>query len=118
MATPTLTVSEGPMNYYMEQTPHLGASQVPNYEKGPWIHPESAKDDLLWEGFGHSLHIAASKLKKLREPKVAKFKGGYSSNTSFMFQLWLKDIWMYVLEHPLSQWEAIQLVKEYTSKHV
>ena len=54
---------------------------------------------------------------KLREPKVAKLKGGYSSDASHVFQLWLKDNQLYVLEHHLSQWEAIQLVKDYTSKH-
>ena len=52
--------------------------------------------------------------KKLREPKVTKFKGGYSSNASLAYQSWLKDIWVYTLEHCLSQWEAIQLVKDYT----
>ena len=47
---------------------------------------------------------------------MANFKGGYSSNTSLVFQSWLKDIWVYVLECCLSQWEAIQLVKDYTSE--
>ena len=54
--------------------------------------------------------------KKLREPKVAKFKGGYSSHASLVYQSWLKDIWVYTLEHCLSQWEAIWLVKDYTSE--
>ena len=50
------------------------------------------------------------------ELKVAKFKGGYSSNASLVYQSWLKDIWVYTLEYCLSQWEAIQLVKDYTSE--
>ena len=29
---------------------------------------------------------------------------------------WLKDIRVYTIEHHLSQWEAIKLVKEYTSE--
>ena len=49
-------------------------------------------------------------------PKVAKFKGGYSSNTNHVYQLCLKDIWFYILECHLSQW-AIQLVKDYTLEH-
>ena len=49
-------------------------------------------------------------------PKVAKFKGGYSSDVSLVYQSWLKDIWVYTLECHLSQWEAIQLVKDYTSE--
>ena len=72
--------------------------------------------DLYEEGFRCSLQVAATKFRKLREPKVAKFKGGYSSDASLVFQSWLKDIWVYVLEHCLSQWEAIQLVKDYTSE--
>ena len=47
---------------------------------------------------------------------VAKFKGGYSSDASLVFQSWLKDIWVYTIECCLSQWEAIQLVKDYTSE--
>ena len=61
--------------------------------------------------------MAATEFRKLREPKVAKLKGGYSSDASLVYQLWLKDVWFYVLEQCLSQWEAIQLVKDYTSKH-
>ena len=61
--------------------------------------------------------MVATEFRKLREPKVAKFKGGYSSNASLVFQSWLKDIWVYVLECCLSKWEAIQLVKDYTSEH-
>ena len=72
--------------------------------------------DLYEEGFSCSLQAAATKFRKLREPKVVKFKGGYSTNASLVFQLWLKDIQVYVLECCLSQWEAIQLVKDYTSE--
>ena len=57
-----------------------------------------------------------SKFRKLHEPKVPKFKGEYSSDASLMFQSWLKDIQVYVLEHCLSHWEAIQLVRDNTSE--
>ena len=84
--------------------------------QGLYRHTEPHKD-LFEEGFSQSLQAAAMEFRKLREPKVAKLKGGYSSNASLVYQLWLKDIWVYVLEHHLSQWEAIQLVKDYTSEH-
>ena len=48
---------------------------------------------------------------------MAKLKGGYSSDASIVFQSWLKDIQVCVLEYHLSQQEAIQLVKDYTSEH-
>ena len=77
--------------------------------------PET-KRDLYEEGFSHRLQGAATEFKKLHEPKVAKFKGGYSSNASLVYQSWLKDIQVYTIECHLSQWEAIQLVKDYTSE--
>ena len=89
-------------------------SQVPSMEKSLPRYPEVR--DLYEEGFSQSLQAAATKFKKLREPKVAKFKGGYSSDASLVFQSWLKDIRVYTIEHHLSQWEAIQLVKDYTSE--
>ena len=72
--------------------------------------------DLYEEGFSQSLQVAATEYKKLQEPKVAKFKGGYSSDASLVFQSWLKDIQVYTIERCLSQWEAIKLVKDYTSE--
>ena len=73
--------------------------------------------DLYEEGFSHSLQETATKFKKLRGPKMAKFQGGYSSNASMAIcQSWLKDIQVYTIECHLSQWEAIQLVKDSTSK--
>ena len=98
-----------------ERTKPLGASQVSSHRLGLMDNPVPHKD-LYQEGFSHSLQVAATKFQKLREPKVAKFIGRYSSNASLVFQLWLKDIWVYVLECHLSQWEAIQLVKDYTSE--
>ena len=89
-------------------------SQVPSLEKSLPRYLEAR--DLFEEGFSQSLQAAATKFKMLREPKVAKFKGGYSSDASLVFQSWLKDIQVYTIEHHLSQWEAIQLVKDYTSE--
>ena len=88
--------------------------QVSPLEKSLPRYPEAR--DLFEEGFSRSLQAAATEFKKLREPKVAKFKGGYSSDASLIFQSWLKDIRVYTIEHRLSQWEAIQLVKDYTSE--
>ena len=87
---------------------------MPSVEKSLPRYPEAK--DLYEEGFSQSLQAAATEFKKLREPKVAKFKGGYSSDASLVFQSWLKDIRVYTIEHCLSQWEAIQLVKDYTSE--
>ena len=89
-------------------------SQVPSVKQSLLRHPET-KRDFYEEGFSHSLQAAATEFKKLHEPKVAKFKGGYSTNASLAYQSWLKDIQVYTIEHHLSQQKAIQLVKDYTS---
>ena len=89
-------------------------SQVPSVDKSLPRYLEAR--DLYEEGFSQSLQAVATEFKKLREPKVAKFKGGYSSDANLVFQSWLKDIWVYTIECCLSQQEAIQLVKDYTSK--
>ena len=114
--TATSTPVLRPTEYLVERTPHLGASEVPSLSKGLFSHLELQKD-LYEESFGSSLQVAATVFKKLQEPKVAKLKGGYSSDASLVLQSWLKDIWVHILECCLSQWEAIQLVKDYTSKH-
>ena len=98
-----------------EMTKPLGASQVPSHRLGLIDNPVPQKD-LYEEGFRSSLQVAATKFRKLQESKMAKFKGGYSSNASLVFQSWLKDIRVYVLKCHLSQCEAIQLVKDYNSE--
>ena len=78
----------------MTQTSRV--SHVPSVEQSLPRHPETR--ELYEEGFSWSLQAVDTEFKKLHEPKVAKFKGGYSSNTSLVFQSWLKDIWVYTIE--------------------
>ena len=87
---------------------------MPSVEQSLPRHPYTR--DLYEEGFSQGLQAVATEFKMLHEPKVAKFKGGYSSDASLVFQSWLKDIWVYTIECHLSQWEAIQLVNDYTSE--
>ena len=110
----TLTPIVRPVEQPREMTQPSIVSQVPSVEQSLARHLETR--DLCEEGFSHSLQAAATEFKKLCELKMAKFKGGYSSDASLVFQSWLKDIWMYTIECHLSQHEAIQLVKDYTSK--
>ena len=59
-----------------------------------------------------SLAAFASEFKKIKEPKIPKLKGGYSSHAALFFNSWSKDIQACVTGHRLSDLEAIQLVKE------
>ena len=52
---------------------------------------------------------------KLHKPKINKLKGGYSATANLIFQLWLKDIRVHVEDWNLTEWEAIQLVKDFTA---
>ena len=61
-----------------------------------------------------SLAAFASEFKKIKDPKIPKLKGGYSSDAALFFNSWSKDIQACVMGHRLSDLEAIQLVKETT----
>ena len=50
----------------------------------------------------------------MREPKLAKLKGGITSGASLFFNSWVKDVRAVILERAMSNAEALQLVKDYT----
>ena len=64
----------------------------------------------------HSLQLAAEEFRKICKPKVQKLKGRYSANAMLVFNSWLKDIEMCVKERNLTNMEAVQFVKDYTSE--
>ena len=92
-----------PTEYLELRTQPSRASLVPSIRQGLFEHLEPWKD-LFEEGFSHSLWMAATEFRKLREPNVAKLNEGYSSDASLVYQSWLKDIQVYFMEHHLSQW--------------
>ena len=63
---------------------------------------------------GNTMSAVASEFKKMREPKLAKLKGGITSGASLFFNSWVKDVRAVILEHAMSNAEALQLVKDYT----
>ena len=63
---------------------------------------------------GNTMLAVASEFKKMREPKLAKLKGGITSSASLFFNSWVKDIRAVILEHSMSNAESLQLVKDYT----
>ena len=56
----------------------------------------------------------ASELRKMKEPKLAKLKGGYTTEANLFFQSWAKDVQAIVIDRQMSDSEALQLIKEYT----
>ena len=63
---------------------------------------------------GNTMSAVASEFKKMREPKLAKLKGGITSSASLFFNSWVKDVRAVILERAMSNAEAFQLVKDYT----
>ena len=66
----------------------------------------------------HSLQLATVDFKKIREPKISKVKGGYLSDVMLVFNSWPNDIEMCIQERRLTNLEAVQLIKDYTSDNV
>ena len=64
----------------------------------------------------HSLQLATEEFRKICKPKIQKLKGGYSANAMLVFNSWLKDIEMCVKKWKLTNMEAVQLIKDYTSE--
>ena len=63
----------------------------------------------------HSLQLMAEEFRKICKPKIQKLKSGYSANAMLVFNSWLKDIEMCVKEWKLTNMEAVQFIKDYTS---
>ena len=63
---------------------------------------------------GNTMSTVASEFKKLREPKLAKLKGGITSRASLFFNSWVKDVRAVILECSMSNAESLRLVKDYT----
>ena len=63
---------------------------------------------------GNTMSAVASEFKKMREPKLAKLKGGITSGASLFFYSWVKDVKAVILECSMSNAESLQLVKDYT----
>ena len=63
---------------------------------------------------GNTMSAVASEFKKMREPKLAKLKGGVTSGASLFFNSWVKDVRSIIQERAMSNTELLQLVKDYT----
>ena len=64
----------------------------------------------------HSLQLMAEEFRKICKSKIQKLKGRYPANTMLVLNSWLKDIEMCVSEWKLTNMEAVQLVKAYTTE--
>ena len=91
-----------PGNPFVQQPVH---SQIP---------AQTTVDTDTTTIIGNTMSAVASEFKKMREPKLAKLKGGITSRVSLFFNSWVKDVRAVILERSMSNAESLQLVKDYT----
>ena len=91
-----------PGNPFVQQPVH---SQIP---------AQTTVDTDATTIIGNTMSAVASEFKKMREPKLAKLKGGITSGASLFFNSWVKDVRAVILERSMSNAESLQLVKDYT----
>ena len=57
---------------------------------------------------------ASKEFHHLCEPKIIKFKGGYSADAELSFHSWHADILAHITDHELDNKVTIQLIKDQT----
>ena len=60
------------------------------------------------------MQTLALEFKRMREPKIQKFRGGTSSGTLLMFKSWIQDIECAIKDRNFNNVEALQLIKEFS----
>ena len=91
-----------PGNPFVQQLVH---SQIP---------AQTTVDTDATTIIGNTMSAVALEFKKMREPKLAKLKGGITSGASLFFNSLVKDVKAVILERSMSNAESLQLVKDYT----
>ena len=64
----------------------------------------------------YDMKVAVQEFCKLHKPKINKLKDGYSATANLIFQSWLKDLNIHIEDQNLTEREAIQLVKDFTTE--
>ena len=80
-----------PGNPFIQQPVH---SQIPAQNK---------VDTDATTIIGNTMSAIASEFKKMREPKLAKLKGGITSGASLFFNSWVKNVRTVILERKISK---------------
>ena len=73
-------------------------------------HPE----EVATAAVNSTIHVVANEFRKMKEPKLAKLKGGYTTEANLFFQSWAKEVQAIVIDRQMSDSEALQLVKEHS----
>ena len=99
-------------------TPHRGAkpmnqtfdvSHIPNLTSVP--HDAAA---IAAEVSAAAAAQASKEFRRMRDPKITKFKGGYLADAELTFRSWRVDIITHIQDQELDNKAAIQLIKDMT----
>ena len=85
-----------------------------NKTEAPVVNPIVPVSSDATTLLGNTMTAVASEFRKMREPKLAKLKGGTTANASLFFTSWVKDARAIIAERSMSTYESLQLVKDYT----
>ena len=105
-----------PMNFHdvSNETITSGIDRPVNTAKHSQFTDVQHPEEVATAAVNSTVHAMASELRKMKEPKLAKLKGGYTTEANLFFQSWAKDVQAIVIDRQMSDNEALQLIKEHT----
>ena len=114
------TPARGDAPNFTTQLPNFDVSHIPklaptNVQGMNITHVGNVTES---SSFIKTMEEAVRDLKKMKEVKIEKFKGGYCSSAALKFNSWLKDVEASVNERGLTNMEAMKLVKDLTEESV
>ena len=105
-----------PMNFHdvSNETITSGIDGTVNTAKHSRFTDVQHPEEVATAAVNSTVHAVASELRKMKEPKLAKLKGGYTTEANLFFQSWAKDVQAIFIDRQMSDNEALQLIKEHT----
>ena len=108
-------ISHAPPKY--SSTPYHAISKDCTFDIGasaPLIDESRHAATIAAEVSAAAATQASKEFHRMREPKITKLRGGYSTNAELMFRSWKSDILANINDRELDNKLAIQLIKEQT----
>ena len=106
---PTTPCSSTPHHGRRPRNQTFDVSHIPNLTSVP--HDAAA---IAAEVSAAAAAQASKKFRRMRDPKITKFKGEYSADAELTFRSWRADIITHIQDRELDNKAAIQLIKDMT----
>ena len=105
-------------NVPQSSTPHRGAKPMNQTFDISHIPPMTGSPQDI-AAIAAEVSVAAvaqmsKEFRRMRDPKITKFKGGYLADAKLMFHSWLTDIEAHIQDQELDNKATIQLIKDMT----